>query len=191
MTNSTRDNLLDAAEVLVRGRGYAAFSYADLSDAVGIRKPTIHHHFPTKEDLGVALVAAYTERFDAGLAAIMASVPTGRGRLAAYADLYLAGLRDDRACLCAMLASDDASVPERVRTGVAAFMDRNLRWLAQVIDDAGVRGEFAAALDPRTEAQTFYAALVGAMFAARALRRIDLFEAVAARAVDRLRPEDR
>ena len=54
----TRAELLIQAETLVRGRGYAGFSYADLAEAVGIRKASIHHHFPTKVDLGAALVAA-------------------------------------------------------------------------------------------------------------------------------------
>ena len=186
MTSATRDHLLDAAEALVRNRGYAAFSYADLAGTVGISKPSIHHHFPTKEDLGAALVTSYTERFDVRLAAIAETVSAAPDRLRAYADLYLEGLRDERACLCAMLASDHAAVPERVRIGVASFMERNLRWLARVVVEGQGRGEFAPGLNPRTEAETLYAALVGAMFAARSLGRLDAFETVAARSVERL-----
>lgn len=186
MTTATRDHLLTAAEALVRSRGYAAFSYADLAGIVGVSKPTIHHHFSTKEDLGVALVASYTERFDTRLAAIAEAMPAASDRLRAYADLYLAGPRDERACLCAMLASDHAAVPERVRIGVAAFMERNLRWLDQVIRDGVDDGQLVADLNSRTEAEAFYAALVGAMFAARSLGRLDTFEVVAARSIDRL-----
>ncbi len=51
----TKELLLKEAEMLVRTRGFAAFSYADLSERVGIRKASIHHHFPTKEELGGAL----------------------------------------------------------------------------------------------------------------------------------------
>jgi TetR/AcrR family transcriptional repressor of nem operon len=121
MPTATRDHLLDAAEALVRSRGYTAFSYADLAGAVGISKPSIHHHFPTKEDLGVALVASYTERFDACLARIVEATLSASARLHAYADLYLEGLRDERACLCAMLASNHAAVPERIRIGAVGF----------------------------------------------------------------------
>jgi TetR/AcrR family transcriptional repressor of nem operon len=184
--NETRRHLLDAAEALVRRRGYAAFSYADLAEAVGVSKPTIHHHFPTKEDLCVALIAAYAEAFDQRLSAIWAGTPTGRGRIQAYADLYLEGLREGQACLCAMLASDHASVPDRIRVGVADFMQRNLRWLADVIADAAATGEFAAGLAPQAEAQALYAALLGAMFTARSLGRLDVFEAVATRSAERL-----
>ena len=68
MSLDMRSTLIDVATSQVRRLGYSAFSYADLADAVGIRKPSIHHHFPTKEDLGVAIVAAYTEHFSEQLA---------------------------------------------------------------------------------------------------------------------------
>ena len=57
----------------MRRHGYSAFSYADLAVAVGIRKASIHHHFPTKADLAAALVAAYDIRYDAALADVASS----------------------------------------------------------------------------------------------------------------------
>lgn len=36
-------------------RGYSAFSYTDISEAIGIRKASIHHYFPTKAGLSVAV----------------------------------------------------------------------------------------------------------------------------------------
>ena len=56
MSNDTRSQLLAHAEALVRTQGYAGFSYNDLSLAVGIRKASIHYHFPSKTDLGLALI---------------------------------------------------------------------------------------------------------------------------------------
>ncbi len=44
------------------------FSYADIAEVVGIRKPSIHHHFPSKADLVRALVAGYQDDLAAGLA---------------------------------------------------------------------------------------------------------------------------
>ena len=64
VAQDTKSALLAEAEVLIRTQGYAAFSYADLSERVGIRKASIHHHFPTKELLGAALIDAYLERFE-------------------------------------------------------------------------------------------------------------------------------
>ena len=46
-------------------------SYADLAEVVGIRKASIHHHFPTKTDLAIALLRSYEERYGAALEAIL------------------------------------------------------------------------------------------------------------------------
>jgi len=51
--------LLDSAERAARRRGFDGFSYADLAKDMGIRKASIHHHFPTKAALSVALMKRY------------------------------------------------------------------------------------------------------------------------------------
>ena len=55
-SRGTANRILDVAERLVQLRGYNAFSYADVAKAVGIRKASLHYHFATKGDLGLALV---------------------------------------------------------------------------------------------------------------------------------------
>ena len=67
----TRAELLTQAELLIRTRGYSGFSYADLAEGVGIRKASIHHHFPAKSDLATALLRAFDARYDAVMAQIL------------------------------------------------------------------------------------------------------------------------
>ena len=62
----TRQRILDVAEQLLLERGYAGFSYQDIADAVGIRKASIHHHFPAKEDLGRAIIERTRLRLNDG-----------------------------------------------------------------------------------------------------------------------------
>ena len=97
----TRSTLLTEAETLVRGRGYSGFSYADLAEAVGIRKASIHHHFPTKTDLAIALLGAYSGRYADALEGILASSEDGIVRVLAYADLYLGGASSAGSAACA------------------------------------------------------------------------------------------
>jgi TetR/AcrR family transcriptional regulator, transcriptional repressor for nem operon len=111
----TRGRLLAQAEFLVRTRGYSGFSYADLAKSIGISKASIHHHFPAKEDLGAALIGTYTERYDAALAAICEESPSGIARIAAYARLYLEGLRHDQGCLCGVMACERDILPQGLR----------------------------------------------------------------------------
>lgn len=51
-----KQKIIDAAQELLEERGYNGFSYADLEKALGIRKASIHHHFPKKDDLIAAIL---------------------------------------------------------------------------------------------------------------------------------------
>ena len=98
--NDTRTELISQAEFLVRRRGYSGFSYADLAEVVGIRKASIHHHFPTKSDLAFALVAAYDARYEEALDAILAAGDDGAARIE---ELALQGI-----CQCRFAAAREA-----------------------------------------------------------------------------------
>ena len=56
----TRERILDAAERLVVERGFAATSVDAVIEAAGTTKGGFFHHFPSKRELGRALIARYT-----------------------------------------------------------------------------------------------------------------------------------
>ena len=61
----TAERVVDAAEGLVQQHGYNGFSYDDVAQLVGIKKPSIHHHFPKKGELVAVVAQRYTHRFRA------------------------------------------------------------------------------------------------------------------------------
>jgi TetR/AcrR family transcriptional repressor of nem operon len=169
MPGDTRDKLLVQAERLVRMRGYAGFSYADLAKAVGIRKASIHHHFPTKEDLGLALVEVYGERYDHALQEIRRSTDDGLKRIEAYADLYLHGLREEQGCLAAALATELGILPDRIRDGVAEFFRRHVAWLRRVLSEGRANATIGKDVTPAQHARMIIATLEGALLMERLL----------------------
>jgi AcrR family transcriptional regulator len=58
-----RDEILDAARTLLSEKGYTAMSMDELAAQVGISKPTLYSHYPTKDDIVVATVVREMERF--------------------------------------------------------------------------------------------------------------------------------
>lgn len=165
----TRSELLIQAEILVRGRGYSGFSYADLAEAVGIRKASIHHHFRTKEDLALALVAAYDARYDEALAAILAETADGMARIEAYGRLYLIGVEKGLGCLCAALAVELDTLPEAVRAEIARFFGKHIAWLEKILAEGVAGGSIRASVDPAASARMVVATLEGALLLERLL----------------------
>ena len=165
----TRAALLLQAETLVRRRGYAGFSYADLAETVGIRKASIHHHFATKSDLAHALVAAYDARYDAALAGIRADEPDAIGRIAAYGALYLGGVEAGLGCLCAVLAIEGEALPASLRADIVGFFEKHIAWLEGVLAEGIAAGCVRASAEPGPTARMVIAALEGALLMERLL----------------------
>jgi TetR/AcrR family transcriptional repressor of nem operon len=170
MATQTRAALLKEAELLIRTRGYAAFSYADLSEKVGIRKASIHHHFPTKEALGAALVDEYLERFTAELEALGARKLDTAGKINAYGDFFVSGLREGLMPLCGALASDSAFLPESMRLRVERFFRLHLNWLEAVLAAGIAAKDLREDLKPQRAARLVLSTLQGASLVAWALR---------------------
>jgi len=174
----TADRILDAAERLVQTRGFNAFSYADVSKAVGIQKASLHHHFATKTDLGLALVARYRRGFLEALRSIEAGSGEAVERLARYVELYGSVLRQKRMCMCGMLAADVATLPKAMRQSVASFFAENEAWLARVLDEGKLRGEIRFDGSAVSMADFFVSSLEGAMLVARGSGKLEHFDAV-------------
>lgn len=173
---STAAQILDAAERLVQERGFNGFSYADIASELGVTKAALHYHFATKADLGDALIERYAERFFAALR----SVEDDDGidavdKLRAYAKLYADVFRDDRMCLCGMLAADYATLPDPMRTRVVRFFDDNEVWLTKVLEDGREKGTIRFEGSALPVARTLIGGLEGAMLVARPYRDVERF----------------
>ncbi len=166
----TPEQILDVAERLVQTRGFNAFSYADVAAELGVTKPALHYHFAGKAELGEALLARYTDRFEAALDDIDARGVDGRSKLKAYADLYAQVLAQDRMCLCGMLAADYTTLSEPMREAVIAFFDGNESWLARVLERGKRDGDLAFSGSSRDAARLIIGSLEGAMLVARTYR---------------------
>jgi TetR/AcrR family transcriptional regulator, transcriptional repressor for nem operon len=175
----TRERILDTAERLVQTRGFNGFSYADAATELGLTKASLHYHFPGKAELGAALIARYAERFTTELHRIDAGRLAPTAKLAAYASLYAEVLREDRMCLCGMLAAEYETLPTPMRDAIRRFFDDNHGWLRAVMEDG--RDDRSMSFNGTAEdgARTILGGLEGAMLVARPYRDVGRFETAA------------
>ncbi len=73
MAKVNQDDILSAAIRLFNQSGYHATSMSDIARAVNIKKPSLYHHFESKEAILLAILETGMERLIDDLESIAAS----------------------------------------------------------------------------------------------------------------------
>jgi TetR/AcrR family transcriptional regulator, transcriptional repressor for nem operon len=189
LKNDTATRILDVAEQLVAVRGFNGFSYADVAGELKLTNAALHYHFANKADLGEALIARYTSRFDDALAAVETRTSDAPTRLRAYANLYLDVLKGERMCLCGMMAAEIETLPQPMRDAVIEFFTRSQMWLSRVLNDGKAKGTLRFSGSARETARTIVGTLEGAMLLARLFGDVSVFQSATTQLMAGLRPD--
>jgi len=169
MAVDTKTALLDSAEMAARRQGFDGFSYADLAADVGIRKASIHYHFPTKAVLSVALMQRYAEAVRQECAEIDATEANAAARLIALIALYRAAMGEGTClCLCVALSTSRDSLSSDVVAQIRGFRAMMTGWIADAFAVGKRDGSIPDAGDPKAEGSAMLGLLEGAQLAARA-----------------------
>ena len=191
MTNlsSTAGDVLASARSLIVAGGYNGFSYADIAKVVGIRKASIHQHFPTKADLVYALVQQYRADTEEGLVEVVRAVPAPLDQLASYLGYWEACIADGSRpfCVCTMLATELEVLPEAVARAVTAYFRMLSAWIVGVLGRGAAEGGIKLQDTPEREAGVVMATVHGAMLLARAYGDSTLFRMITASLLLRFR----
>ncbi|MBC7216279.1 MAG: TetR/AcrR family transcriptional regulator [Burkholderiaceae bacterium] len=179
MVSDTKTALMDIAEHAARSRGVDGFSYADLAGAIGIRKASVHYHFPTKDDLAKALVERYQAKLRAECNAIDAVHATGGARLRAVIAFYRSALADGKeVCLCVALSTSRESLSKPVTERIGDIRAMMVSWLKTVYLRGADDHTIECVQNSLAEAYATLALLEGAHLAARTNGNILTFDAV-------------
>jgi TetR/AcrR family transcriptional repressor of nem operon len=177
----TSRRILDIAERLLQTRGYNAFSYADIAQSLHITKASLHYHFPTKAELGKHLIERYERAFLQALADIDKTSANVNEKLWRYVGLYADVLRNDRMCLCGMLAAEYATLPKPMKAGLTHFFNENENWLVAILERDQAMKKLRFTGSARELAQLLIGSLEGAMMLARSYGDVHRFELSAER----------
>ncbi len=168
---TTTDKLLDAAEYRMRRGGYNAVSFRDLAADTNIKSSSVHYHFPRKEDLGVALVKRYSERFFDALERGSRKAETPKEKLQAFRAIYRKALNKDNAiCLCGLLGAETAGLPDVLIAEIRSFFNGNIAWVRDALPAGLSAGEL------RKQASSLVATHQGAMMLATSLDDKQVFD---------------
>lgn len=190
MQGETAERILDAANALLVDRGYSAFSYADIADAVKIRKASIHHHFPTKAGLVVAVLRRHRARISGGMEALDDQIENPLTRIRNYFKFW-EGCIEGRTlsfCIGALLGGEMPSLPEEVQAEVRLHFSMLTDWFERTLKAGTKARAIHLQGTVTTEAQMLIAVLHGAMLSARATNNSQVFRSLSHAALSRISP---
>lgn len=147
---SKREEIIQLADTLIRQKGYNAFSFYDISDKVGIKTASVHYHFPTKSDLGIAVIERHIENLNNTIEDYERKSSTEK--LDRFFAIYRNIKKENKVCLVGSLATDFNTLDEKVRQKLKIFSEVMLHWVSSFLEDGRKDRLFDFEGEPRTKA---------------------------------------
>lgn len=163
----TKDQILDLARGYLQRLGFNGFSFQTIADALGIRKASIHYHFKSKEEMGLALLENYTDSFKQW-AERKSVEPKAAVRLEGFFRIFERFADDEsKVCPIGVLSSDFHTLPKKMRAKLGEFYEMQNTWLIATLKAGKTSGEFSADINEAETADTIISAIQGGLFASR------------------------
>ncbi|MFD7024994.1 TetR/AcrR family transcriptional regulator [Promicromonospora sukumoe] len=170
-TTDTRQTIIDAAQVIMARKGWAAVGINEVLGAAGVPKGSFYHWFSSKDAFGEAMMRSYFTDYLADMDAIFARPGVSAAdRLMAYWHSWreTQGLEDCLGrCLAVKLGAEVADLSEPMRLvlkeGTAGIIDRVRGMVEEGLSD----GSLSVDGEPGMVAQTLYDLWLGASVMAK------------------------
>ncbi len=165
---NTKQQIVEFSADLLRSGGYNGFSYLDISRELGISKASVHHHFPKKQDLGLALCTWSEDWLVQGFTHFDDHGANAWDKLQRYLRAATKHcLSENKICPVAAFHSDLTSLSPQILEELTRLDNLELDWVSKVISQGMQSGEFVTQDDPRALASLFIFSCKGALYYAR------------------------
>ncbi len=167
---NTKSEIIDLAENLLLDRGFNGFSYAHISSVLKIKNAAIHYYFPTKSDLGVAIIQRARERFVRWSHDERMLAKSPAEKLEAYFRAYLRFLEaGQQVCLGGALETDYKTLPTEMQVETQKFTSEIFNWMADVLEEGRKKDILNFPGEARDQAILILSSLQGALQMTRAV----------------------
>jgi AcrR family transcriptional regulator len=169
MEHDTKTAILDLAEAMLLDRGFNAFSYANIASVLKIKSAAVHYHYPTKAELGVAIIRRTRERFARWTESPKTIAKSPAEKLEAFFRQYLGLLEaGQQICLGGALETDFKTLPPEMQAETKKFVADFLGWMERVLEEGRERQIFSFPGEARDEAILVLSSMQGALQMTRA-----------------------
>ena len=174
--NDTRTKILDVAEDLVQRVGLNAMSYKHISDGVGIKKASIHHHFPKKDDLVDGLLDRCSTTYGSDYQQIVDGNEAAAEKLRKIASVFASGLNSKKLCLVGSISTNQNTLNDESCHILEGTIKDTVSIFAAIFKQGQEEESLTLTGTSEENAFTFFSLLVGAQTIARSHGGIQNFQ---------------
>lgn len=139
----------------------SGLSFRTLATQVGIKSSSVHYHFPEKSDLGTALIQRYSQAFFMQLEDISQNHHSLKRKLSSFIDIFKEVGKQDKLCLCGMLAAEFEQLSEGNRALLLSYFENTEKWLVKCFETHSA--EYSAKQNRKVLARMIISSLEGAL----------------------------
>jgi TetR/AcrR family transcriptional regulator, transcriptional repressor for nem operon len=165
---TTKEKIVELGREFVQRIGYHAFKYQLIAQELNIKNAAIHHYFPNKEDLGLAIIQKDFAEFKAAVKSAQTQQLNPTRKLDILLNAYT-GYFDKGYNLCVLgsCASAYSDLPERMRTAACEYITYLQEWAISVLIEGQQSGEFSFSSTPEELSALWCATLSGSLQTAK------------------------
>lgn len=166
---STKQQILQLAEQLIRRRGYHAFSYKDIAVELGVKNAAIHYHFPSKEQLGAAVIEE--NRINFRQAVQRWKQQPLREQVAYFMQIYTQSQHRGLVCIMGALGPTFDTLPPKMQGQLRLMGEELLDWLTATLKEGKETGAFEFPERTEEKARIIVNALLASLVTGRVMQQ--------------------
>ena len=164
---NTREKILLVAEDLIQDIGVSAMSYQHISDVIGIKKASIHHHFSKKDILIQELLNQCSDIYGHKYHKIIQSDITAIKKLEKIADLFSNTLKEGKVCIFGMLSADTNIINSDTKIALQDSLNKTISLFSEIFKEGKNDKTLKFDSSPEVCAYTFFSTLQGLQIVSR------------------------
>ncbi|NQY21212.1 MAG: TetR/AcrR family transcriptional regulator [Campylobacteraceae bacterium] len=173
---STRDKIILVSEDLIQKIGVSAMSYQNISDEIGIKKASIHHHFTKKDILIKELVNKCTDVYVEKYKNIIKSDINSVQKLEKIADLFSKTLKEGKVCIFGILSADINIIDNETKIALEDSLAKTINLFSEIFTEG--KNDKSLNFNESSDvcAYTFFSTLQGLQIVSRVSMNTEAFD---------------
>jgi TetR/AcrR family transcriptional regulator len=168
---SVPEQIIDHATKLLAEQGYEGTSLQEIADAVGLRKPSLLHHFPSKEEVRRGVLGRILARWQETVPRLLRATNSGEGQFEALFEETVRFFSED-SDRARLLLREILDRPQETGALIAEHLEPWLALLTGYIRQGQKKGTIQRDLDPATYVLEVVGLILTTISAEQAVRKL-------------------